>query len=431
LANTINYSSVSKPFIITAVILLFIGTTIGSIWMMSILGTNLPQWLHGTFELHKMLQMDGFLTLLIMGIGYMIVPRFRNIQLGSVKLAYVSFLLILGSLIFQFIQAVGDEKNLSMCLVISRISGLIIFVVIVFWTMRVRQKHLGISDYFIALSLVTLITINVIDLSGYGYTNSLTHVQLWLLFPILMIFGIEYKTLPSFLGFIRPRKASAIASLVSISICMISGFVSVISTNMSLLLSVIFNVTLFASVLLFASAVYAFGGFDNREILRLIKGERKARYNLTVIHIKISFLFLFIGITLAILFSLVGQYFVFYDLTIHSIAIGFIGLAIALYLPLMLPPIVGKIIHFTNFNKIPLLLIIMSLIIRVVGDFILAQPLYSSLGYIWSSSLRILTYFFALSGWLIVAAMSAFVIMMHKSMKEVEHSEQDKVAAGK
>lgn len=238
-----------------------------------------------------------------------------------------------------------------------------------------------------------------------------------------MIFGIEYKTLPSFLGFIRPRKALTIASLVCISICMISGFVSVIFTDMSLLPVVIFNVTLFASVLLFASAVYAFGGFDNRAILRLIKGERKTRYNLTVIHIKISFLFLFIGIAMAILFSVVGQYFVFYDLAIHSIAIGFIGITIALYLPLMLPPIVGKIIHFTSLNKIPLLLIIMSLIIRVVGDFILAQPLYSSLGYIWSSSLQILTYFFGLSGWLILAAMSAFVIMMHKSMKEVEHLE--------
>jgi hypothetical protein len=295
--------------------------------------------------------------------------------------------------------------------------------------MRVRPKLLGISDYFIALSLVTLITVNVIDLSGYGYTNSLTHVQLWLLFPILMIFGIEYKTLPAFLGFIRPRKASATASLVSISICMILGFVSVIFTNMSLLLSVIFNVTLFASVLLFATAVYAFGGFDNREILRLIKGERKARYNFIVIHIKISFLFLFIGVIMAILFNLVGQYFVFYDLTIHSIAIGFIGLTIALYLPLMLPPVVGKIINFTSFNNIPLFLIIVSLIIRVAGDFILVLPLYSSsLGYIWSSSHRILTYFFGLSGWFIVAAMLAFVIMIHKSMKEVDHLEEGAAA---
>jgi hypothetical protein len=306
---------------------------------------------------------------------------------------------------------------------ISRLSGVIIFLIIVFWTLRVRPKLLGLSDYFITLSLVTMITVNVIELSGYRYASSLTHIQLWLLFPVLMIFGIEYKTLPSFLGFIRPRKTSAIASLAFTSICIILGIVSIIFMNMPPLLPIIFNVTLFASALTFARAIYAFGGFDNREILRLIQGEKKARYNFTVIHIKVSFLFLFIDIAIAILFNIVGQYFVFYDLLIHSIAIGFIGLTIALYLPLMLPPIVGKIIHFTNFNKIPLLLIIISLSIRAVGDFILAQPpLPSSFleYYIGSSSLQILTYSFSLSGWFIVVAMLIFVIMIHKSMKEVD-----------
>ena len=419
MANPINYASASKPFIITAVIILFLGSSIGSIWMMSIFGIGLPPWFHGTFQLHKMLQMDGFLTLFIMGIGYMIVPRFRNIQLASVKLAYVSFLLILASLIFRFIQTVDDDKNLLIWTMISRLSGVIIFLIIVFWTLRVRPKLLGLSDYFITLSLVTLLTVNMIELSGYGYANSLTNIQLWLLFPVLMIFGIEYKTLPSFLGFIRPRKTSAIASLVFISICIIIGLVSVIDMNIPLL-PIIFNVTLFVSALTFASAIYAFGGFDNREILRLIQGEKKARYNFTVIHVKVSFLFLFIGIAIAILFSIVGQYFVFYDLVIHSIAIGFIGLTMALYLPLMLPPIIGKIIHFTNFNKIPLLLIILSLSIRAVGDFVLAQLLSSSPSeYIQSSSLQILKYSFGLSGWIIVLAILVFVIMIHKSMKQV------------
>jgi hypothetical protein len=422
LANaTTNYSAVSKPFIIAAVIVLFVGSSIGAIWMMSIFGTAaVPQLLHDTFKLHKILQMDGFLTLLIMGIGYMIVPRFRNIQLASVNLAYASFILILGSLILQLIQIVDNDKNLSLWIVASRISGIIIFLIIIFWTLRVRPKLLGLSDYFVTVCLVSLVTANMIDLSGYGYANSLTHIQLWLLFPILMIFGIEYKTLPSFLGFIRPRKNLAIASLFFISICMISGLASVLFMDM-LLLSIIFNVTLLASALTFASAVYALGGFDNREILCLIKGEKKARYSFTVIHIKISFLFLFIGIAMAILFSLVGQYFVFYDLVIHSIAIGFIGLTIALYLPLMLPPIIGKIVNFINFNKIPLLLIIISLSIRAVGDFILTQPLSSSsLEYIRNSSPQILTYFFGLSGWFIVAAMLVFVIMIHKSMKEID-----------
>jgi hypothetical protein len=420
LGNTSNYASASKPFIISAVIILFLGSSIGSIWMMSIFGIGLPQWFHGTFQLHKMLQMDGFLTLFIMGIGYMIVPRFRNIPLASVKLAYVSFLLILASLIFQFIQTTVDEnKNLLIWIMVSRLSGVIIFLIIVFWTLRVRPKLLGLSDYFITLSLVTMITVNVIELSEYRYSNSLTHIQLWLLFPVFMIFGIEYKTLPAFLGFIRPRKTSAIASLVFIFICIILGLVSIIFMNIPLL-PIIFNVTLFASALTFASAIYAFGGFDNREILRFIQGEKKARYNFTVIHVKVSFLFLFIGIAIAILFSIFGQSFVFYDIVIHSIAIGFIGLTIALYLPLMLPPIIGKIIHFTNFNKIPLLLIILSLSIRAVGDFVLAQPLSSSPSeYIGSSSLQILTYSFGLSGWFIVVAMLVFVIMIHKSMKDV------------
>jgi hypothetical protein len=419
LSNTINYSFVSKPFIITAVILLFLGTSIGSIWMMSIFGADLPEWFHGTYGLHKILQMDGFLTLLIMGIGYMIVPRFRNIQLASVKLAYVSFILIVTSLIFGFIQTVGDnDKNFSTSIIISRLSGVTIFLAIVFWTLRIRPKLLGLSDYFITLCLLALITVNVIELSGYRHASSLTHIQLWLLFPVLMIFGIEYKTLPSFLGFIRPRKTSAIASLVFLSLCIILGLASVMFTNV-LLLSIIFNVTLFASVLTFARAIYAFGGFDNREILRLIQGEKKARYNFTVIHIRVSFLFLFIGISTAILFSLVGQYFVFYDLVIHSIGIGFIGLTIALYLPLMLPPIIGKIIHFTNFNRIPLVLIIISLCIRAVGDFILAQP-SSFLGHIEGSSSQIFTYSFGLSGWFVVVAMLVFVMMIHKSMKQVD-----------
>jgi ABC-type microcin C transport system permease subunit YejE len=68
-----------------------------------------------------------------------------------------------------------------------------------------------------------------------------------------------------------------------------------------------------------------------------------------------------------------------------------------------------------------LILIIISLSIRAVGDFILAQPSSSSssLGYIQSSSSQIVTYFLGLSGWFIVAAMLVFVVMIHKSMKEV------------
>ena len=426
MGNTINYSSVSKPFIITAVILLFIGSSIGSIWMMSIFGiTRLSTWIQDTSELHKMLQIDGFLTLLIMGIGYMIIPRFRNIQLASPKLSYTSFFLILASLIVQSVQIADSGKNLLLWVMVLRISGISIFTLIILWTLRVRPKLLGLSDYFIFLCIVALMTVNLIDLSEFRYfpSSSLIRIQLWLLFPILMIFGIEYKTLPSFLGFIRPKKTLALFSLFFISICMVAGFGHLIIGDRILPLSMIFNTTLFVSALTFAISTYAFGGFDNSEILRLIKGEKKARYSFIVIHIKISFLFLFIGILMAFISGISHELFAFYDLAIHNIAIGFIGLSITLYLPLMLPPITGKVIRFTSLRKIPMLLIIISLSLRVIADFITAQPYYSNSStlaiYEHISLAGVLTYLFGLSGWLVVVAMIAFVIMIHKSMNQV------------
>src|ERR671939_1790191 len=97
LSNSINYSHVSKPFVISAVIMLFLGSFIGSLWMMSLFGIEVPEEFANIFHLHKIFQIDGFITLLIMGIGYMIIPRFRNIPLLSINLAYLSFLLIIVS----------------------------------------------------------------------------------------------------------------------------------------------------------------------------------------------------------------------------------------------------------------------------------------------------------------------------------------------
>ena len=60
---------------------------------------------------------------------------------------------------------------------------------------------------------------------------------------------------------------------------------------------------------------------------------------------------------------------------IHIIAIGFIGVTIALYLPLMLSPILGRTIHFLHFSKIPIILIIASVCLRFIGDLFLQTDL--------------------------------------------------------
>ncbi len=307
--------------------------------------------------------------------------------------------------------------------------------------LKIRPKRLRLSDYFIALSVTTLLTMNMIELaqmSGLIYSEKditkarltiaypLSHIELWLLFPIIMIFGIEYKTLPSFLGFIRPRSIVGLSSLILISSCVITGLLSILFDTELLKLHLVFNMFFFASVVAFILSIYAFGGFDNSDIINLVQGEKKVRYNLTGLHIKISFLLLLLGIFVAILLGITyGQdyevyRFALYDIAIHTIAIGFIGITISLYLPLMLPPIIGKTVQFTNLNKIPILLIVLSLGLRALGDVILAQQnSVSNFVFQFTSllTLKILNLSVGLSGWLVVIVMVVFVITLHKSMK--------------
>ena len=418
--NNIKVNVVSKPFIVSAVIFVFAGSIIGATWMMSLLGAEGVGIAHTSFSLHKTFQVDGFLTLLIMGIGYMIVPRFRNIQLSSSRWAYLSFLLIIFSISVSVVSAFTNESFLLLGS-FAQFLGVSIFCSIMIWTLRIHPRLLRTADYFIGLSVLVLLAISlfdlipgIIDLIGGGRIlqdersengNVLSEAQMLLLFAILMIFGIEYKTLPSFLGFIKPRKKMSIVSICLGIASVILGLSSMI--HKEILLAIIFNIVMLIFVLIFATSVYIFGGFDNREILRIIQGERKARYTYIIRHLRLAFIFLFAGIILAAAFN-ISEGFVLYDLAIHYVAIGFIGITIALYLPLMLPPITGRMVHFTNFNLLPLLFVVAALAIRTLGDSVMTTTLAS------------VSYFFMVSGWLIVAALFTFVTMIHRSMKHDE-----------
>jgi uncharacterized protein involved in response to NO len=225
-----------------------------------------------------------------------------------------------------------------------------------------------------ALSVIVLLAINLFQLidrvvaEGGRNGSPLSEVQMLLLFAILMIFGVQYKTLPSFLGFIKPRRKLSVVSFGLALASIILGLSSMLHHDM--LLAEIFNTILLGFVVTFAASVYIFGGFDNSEILRLIQGEKKARYIYTIRHLRLAFIFLFAGIILAAAFNISSSY-ILYDLAIHYIAIGFLGVTVALYLPLMLPPITGKAVHFTKFNSLSLLLVVAALAIRTSGDILM------------------------------------------------------------
>ena len=395
--------------------MLLFGSVLGALWMMTLYGVALPSGLIDIIRLHRSIQFDGFITMLIVGIGYMIVPRFRNIPLPSPKLAYISYVLMVGAVIIPIMTS-SSITNTSQSLTSSfigawifcKVGAVTIFGGLIIAVLRTRPKLLGMADYYIALSIILLAILTISQIINYEYKSST--IQLWFMFPIVMIFGIEYKTLPAFVGFVRPRNRMAASSVAILSASAAFGLMLLFYSD-SQIIETLFYSTFLMGVITFSFALNIFVGFDNKQILELSMGEKKARYRYTLVHVKLSFMFLFLGITLSIISLFFVDLFSLYDMWIHITAIGFIGITIALYLPMMLPPIIGRTVRFSHFSKIPLSLVIISLCLRVLGHFFIQVfPHTNEIPYLYLAGLL------GMSGWLVVLAILSFMFMVHRSM---------------
>ena len=411
--NLVKNNNIIKPFIVSEVIFIFVGSLIGSTWLAFILKANIPLFDGSFFNFHRTFLLESGLTLLIMGIGFMIVPRFRNIPICSLKIIKVSFLSIIVSVFLAIVATFNMHEstvNEKIILVseLFRTFGILLFVIKIYYTLKVKPKLLRTADYFIGFSSMCLLIVSILNLFKLN-DNSLTDIEIQLLFPIIMIFGIEYKTLPSFLGFIRPNNKLGVMSLLSLIAAFIVGIATKIPSNDDAFLSSIFNLLVIFSSITFSISIYLHSNYESKSHILQSSSDKRERYLYTLYHTRISFYFLCIGAFLAVLYYLFDKKFMFYDLSIHFIAIGFIGITIASYIPMMLAPILGKPIVVRKFNKIPLILITVSLVIRTIG--MTCTSYFDSNGF---SLLHALT---TTSGFLIPVAIIIFILLLYISIK--------------
>ena len=286
-----------KPFIISAIFFIFVGSLIGSIWLTNILKLNIPIFNGSIFNLHRVFQIESGLTLLIMGIGFMIVPRFRNTSIGSLTIIKISFLFIILSSLLAIASTINIFKsNINEQIVffsqIFRVLGILIFLGKIFDTLKIKPKLLRDADCFIALSSICLLIISILNLLKVN-GNTLLSIEIQLLFPIIMIFGIEYKTLPSFLGFIRPRKKIGMLSLLFLTTTFIIGIIAELFTD-NTLLPILFNLFMLSSSITFSISTYVYNDYENKKYILQSTGDKKDRYLYTLYHTRVSFYFLFI-----------------------------------------------------------------------------------------------------------------------------------------
>ncbi len=402
-----------KPFIISALIFFLVGSFIGSIWFASILNANIPIINGSVFSLHRVFLVESGLTILIMGIGFMIIPRFRNVSIGSHAIIGISFLSVIVSTFLVIVSTTNvhdlslDEEIIFISEIL-RFFGILLFVGKIIDTLKVKPKLLRTADYFVGLSSICLLMLSVLGLLNLN-DNTLTDIEFHLLFPVIMIFGIEYKTLPSFMGFIRPREKMGVLSLLLLITAFVLGIAAKLGISDNVALPLLFNLFMFSSSITFSISVYVYNNYENKKHILQSAKDKRERFLYTMHHTQVSFCFLYIGIVLGLLFYVFDEKFMFYDLSIHFIAIGFIGVTIASYLPMMLAPILGKPIAVNRFYKVPLILIIISLLTRTVG------VVYIS--YFNGNGFTLLHALTSISGFLTMLAIVVFVALMYKSIK--------------
>ncbi len=389
-------SSWSRPFVIAAVITLFIGTSIGTIYMLMLSGVNIHNATGNTLLLHREFQSSA-VTILIMGVMYMLVPRIRSIKFKNVLEARISFILIIASLILYSLTMYINDYYIIIAYYVVRLTALAIFAYVIASMLKVAPRVGRVSDYYFALALIMLIAYNVILAIDYNMDN-LNRVYIWLCFVLYVIFGVQYKTVPIFFGRATPIKGLDILAFVLASISALLLLIQIRVYAYTLLI---------ATSMIFAYSIYVMSKYRVPEFLYTSEDpqarEKISRLKFFIPLLRISYIMLVLGLVTALLYDLT-PIFALYDLAIHLVTIGFIGITIMNFMPIMLPPILGKDVNYTRFNMLPLIILLAGIVVRVAWNIL---PFITQVD-------RLML---GISGFIVLLAMILYIRMIHSSME--------------
>lgn len=397
-----------RPFVRASVIVLFIGSSIGSTWMLALSGYSIgiPA---SVFTSHKELQ-TGAVTLLIMGVMYMLVPRIRNIRFTHVREARISFVLMIVALIVHSTRIIAmDMVNgttvianaMTVASYMLKISALGLFSTMILLMLKTAPRVGRLADYYFILALSMLLiyhVVNTLTIAGIGIgMESLNLIYIWLTSIILTIFGVQYKVVPVFFNQSTPMngidKVAFISALASSSLLLLHLFLYAM-------------IAMIVSSLTFAYSTYIMRRLTIPEFLYTSDDpqakEKVARLRFFATLLRVSYIALLLGLISAVLYA-INPSFNLYDLAIHIVTIGFIGITIMNFMPIMLPPIVGRNVNYTRFNMIPLIVLLTAVVLRIA---------WNILPYM----MQVERVVFGISGILTVATMLLYINMLHASM---------------
>ncbi len=360
----VNVRRLSITVSILATLLALIGVILGALWLAAHwdIAPYFP-----VYPVHPDLMINGFLTLFIMSVAFLLIPRFRNKRLERIKESYLAAAFIFSGNLLLFAWSItGTPLNLPALLLI--LIGSLIFSFMVISILRWPSGVLAVADPYIILSAVFLpssLIVRIIGETGYG---SPAYLSLALLgFPTLMIFGVMTRTVHFRIATLRKTLVKAAFPLILISLVI----------NLTISFYWDSRIFIVSSVLYLVGGLFFVFGVDGLRVVRSggqysrMRERDRVRYDYFSICFAGAMAWLVGGLVLGLLYSftlyLGSPVFGLRDGFIHSITVGFMATTIMAYGPIMLPPLLSSHTPYKGLTLIPVMLVWAGNLWRVAG----------------------------------------------------------------
>ena len=361
-------------FISTGVVLAFIGSAIGALFLGQLSGLPIESGA-GLFPSHPYLQIYGFIALFVMGVDYSLLPRFKVGRLPAVYLGYLAYALISGANISFLLYSIlpsGSFPCIETGAILMFLGSLIFLFQVVMLVVR-PTGGFPEANPLVVLSSISLELISVllfIESTGHPLFGGVFSPQMIYLalvgFAGSMIYAVEIRSVSFRQCNYRKQVANACWVLQGLGI---AGLYAGVMTA-SVLVSTMGAVVLFGAAL---SEMVSIKILELAHPLMYRPGMTKMHFRImryNEVCILLASGWLIFGSAMGLVWLWTGTTsFLVKDSFIHAIAIGFVGSTITCFAPMLLPGLLGHKGPVTGLSFGPVIAVNVGFLVRVVGDF--------------------------------------------------------------
>lgn len=388
----------------TAVTVGFLGTTLGAFMLAFLSGVPTEVGLY-LFPTHPFLQVFGFVSEFVMGVGYSLLPRFKVGHFPRITFGYAVYgMMTTANICFVLSQFAGGGNPFPPAGSLLMVAASIVFAFQIASVVRRRMGGFPEVDPLLILSPLSLVLATVllfleiegvVALEGGPFAPQLLFLVL-VGFAGSEIYAVQIRSV-SFRQCDYRQKFALSASVLQAAAVAATFADTIFPDAVLQVVSGLLFLSAAVSVLLSIKVLELAHPLMLRPAMTKMH-YTIMRYNEACILSAAIWLLLGCSLGLTWLGFGVGTFFV-RDTFIHSVAIGFIGADITCFAPMLLPGLLGRKGPVTGLSYWPIALLDLGVAIRVAGN---VETLAGANLPTWEAS----------SGPVILVAMVSFLLML-------------------